>query len=180
MRIVFRVLGVVILAGLGVWLWTILFPSPQKIIRQRLEAVAKCVSFAPGDGMLVRLAGAQGLAGYFATNAEITLEVPGRDHFIISGRNEITQAALTARSAVSSLKVKFLDITVTVAPNRQSATVDLTVDANISDQQDVSVQETKILLRKINGEWLITRVETVRTLSILDFEPAHTLSIVGT
>jgi hypothetical protein len=179
MKIASRALVVVILAALGVWLWMILFPSPQKIIRQRLEAVAKCVSFAPGEGMLARLAGAQGLAGYFATNAEINLEVPGRDHFIISGRNEITQAALTARSAVGSLKVKFLDVSVAVAPNRQSATVDLTVDANVSDQQDVVVQETKILLRKINGEWLITRVQTIRTLSILDFEPAHTLSIVG-
>jgi hypothetical protein len=179
MRIVFRVLGMVILAGLGVWLWTILFPSPQKIIRQRLEVIAKCVSFKPGEGMLVGLAGAEGLAGYFATNAEVNLEVPGRDHFVISGRNEITQAALTARSAVGSLQVKFLDITVTVAPNRQSATVDLTVDANVSGQQDVVVQETKILLRKINGEWLITRVETVRTLSILDFEPVPALSIVG-
>jgi hypothetical protein len=41
------------------------------------------------------------------------------------------------------------------------------------------VQEIRILLRRIDGEWLITRVETLRTVSILDFEPAHTLSIVG-
>ena len=89
MKIVFRVLGMVILAGLGVWLWTILFPSPQKIIRQRLEAIAKCVSFAPGEGQLVGLAGAEGLAGYFATNVEINLEVPGRDqlHHHRSQRN---------------------------------------------------------------------------------------------
>jgi len=179
MKIGLRVLGGLFLAGLAVWLWTILFPSPQKIIRQRLEAVARCVSFAPGEGTLVRLAGAQGLAGYFATNAEINIEIPGHDRLVITGRNEITQATLTARSAFGSLQVKFLDISVQVAPNRQSATVDLTVDANISDQKDVMVQETKIFMHKIDGEWLITRVETVRTLSILDFEPAHALSIVG-
>jgi len=180
MKIGFRVLGAILLAVLGVWLWTILFPSPQKIIRQRLEAVAKCVSFAPGEGVLVRLAGAQSLAGYFATNIVIKLEVPGHDQLTLSSRNEITQAALTARSAFGSLKVKFLDISVKVAPDRQSATVDLTVDANIADQQDVMVQDTKIILHKIDGEWLITRVETVSTLSILDFEPVSTLSIVGT
>jgi hypothetical protein len=179
MKMGFRVLWVAVLVALGVWLWTILFPSPQKIIRHRLDAVAKCVSFAPGEGMLVRLVGAQGLAGYFATNAEINLEVPGRDQVVISGRHDITQAVLTARSSVGSLKVKFLDVSVTVAPNRQSATVDMTVDANVSDQQDVIVQETKITFRKINGEWLITRVETIRTLSILDFEPARAPSIVG-
>jgi hypothetical protein len=180
MKMGFRAFGVVILVLLGAWLWTVFFPSPQKIIRQRMEAVAKCVSFAPGEGLLVRMAGAQSLAGYFATNAEINLEAPGHEQFTLMGRSQITQAALTSRSALGSLKVKFLDVSVNIAPNRESATVDLTVDANITDQRDVFVQEVKILLRKINGEWLITRVETVRTLSILDFEPAHTLSIVGT
>lgn len=179
MKMGIRVFGGLFLVVLGVWLWTILFPSPQKIIRQRLEAVARCVSFAPGEGTLVRLAGAQGLAGYFATNAEISVEIPGHDRLVISGRDEITQATLTARSAFGSLGVKFLDISVNVAPNRQAATVDLTVDVSISDQKDVMVQETKILLHKINGEWLILRVETVRTLSILDFEPAPTPSIVA-
>jgi hypothetical protein len=179
MKIGFRAFAAVILILLGVWLWTILFPSPQKIIRRHLEAVARCVSFAPGEGLLVRLGGAQSLAGYFATNAVIKLEVPGHEQFTFSGRNEITQAALTARSALGGMKVKFLDVSVKVAPNRQSATVDLTVDANISDQPNVMVQDTKIVLHKINGEWLIIRVETVRTLSILDFEPARTLSIVG-
>jgi hypothetical protein len=142
MKMSFRVFGVVVLALLGAWLWTIWFPSPQKIIRQRLEAVAKCVSFTPGEGVLVHL------------------------------------AALNARSAFGSLKVKFLEVRVTVAPDRQSASVNLTADADISDQRDAFVQEIKILLRKIDGEWLITRVETLRTVSILDFEPAHTLSIV--
>ena len=41
MKIAFRVVLLAALAALGVWLWTILFPSPQKIIRQRLEAVAR-------------------------------------------------------------------------------------------------------------------------------------------
>jgi hypothetical protein len=179
MKIGLRVFGGLFLAVLGVWLWTILYPSPQKIIRQHLEAVARCVSFAPGEGTLVRLAGAEGLAGYFATNAEISIEVPGHDRLVITGRNEITQATLTARSAFGSLQVKFLDISVKLAPNRESATIDLTVDANISDQKDVMVQETKIFMHKIDGDWLIIRVEIVRTLSILNFEPAPSLSIVG-
>jgi hypothetical protein len=179
MKMGFRVFGVVVLVLLGAWLWTIWFPSPQKIIHQRLEAVAKCVSFTPGEGVLVKLAGAQNLAGYFATNAEINVEASGHDKIIISGRNEITQAALSARSAFGSLKVKFLEVSVTVAPDRQSASVNLTADADISDQRDAFVQEIRILLRRIDGEWLITRVETLRTVSILDFEPAHTLSIVG-
>ncbi len=80
------------------------------------------------------LANAQSLAGYFSTNVEINLEVPGRIQHTICGRNEITQAALAARSTVGSLKVKFLDVAVTVAPDRQSAIADFTVEAGISDR----------------------------------------------
>jgi hypothetical protein len=179
MKLVFRIVCLAALAALGVWLWTIIFPSPQKIIRRRLEAVARRASFAPNEGTLARLAGAQSLAGYFSTNVEINLDVPGRLQHTIVGRDEITQAALTARSTASSLSVKFLDVDVTLAPNRQSATADFTVEARVSGDQDLIVQEMKFTLRKISGQWLITRVETIRTLSILDFEPAPAPSIVG-
>jgi hypothetical protein len=63
------------------------------------------------------------------------------------------------------LKVKFPDINVTVAPDKQSAVADLTVEANISGERDPMVQEMKFTLQKIDGKWLITRVETVRTIS---------------
>ena len=179
MKIVFRIVWLAVLAALGVWLWTIIFPSPQKIIRQRLEAVARRASFAPDEGTLARMASAESLASYFSTNVEINLDVPGHLRHSILGRNEITQAALAARSTASSLSVKFLDVNVTLAPDRQSAIADFTVEAHVSDDQEFFVQEMKFTLRKISGQWLITRVETIRTLSILDFEPAPAPSIVG-
>ena len=110
MKTVFRIVLLAALAALGVWLWTMIFPSPQKIIRQRLEAVARHASFAPEEGTLARLASAQSLASYFSTNVEIYLDVPGRIQHTIMGRDEITQAALAARSTASSLSVKFLDV----------------------------------------------------------------------
>ena len=36
MKIVFRLILLAALIALGVWLWFVLFPSPEKIIRQRL------------------------------------------------------------------------------------------------------------------------------------------------
>jgi ABC-type transporter MlaC component len=95
-------------------------------------------------------------------------------------RQEIVQAALAARSAVGGLTVKFPDINITVAPDKQSATADLTVEINVSNQRDPIVQEMKFTLQKTDGKWLVTRVETVRTLSILHFEPARFPSIVLT
>ncbi|MGB7768590.1 MAG: hypothetical protein WBN22_07015 [Verrucomicrobiia bacterium] len=178
MKIVFRIVLLAALAALGVWLWTVLFPSPDKIIRRQLDAVAQHVSFASNEGTLARLASAQSLAGYFSTNVEVNLNTGEGDQHDFVGRDQITQAALGTRSTFSSLSVKFLDVNVTVAPDKQSATADLTVDANISGQPNAIVQEMKFTLRKIGGQWLITRVETIRTLSILNFELRRAPSIV--
>jgi len=165
MKITFRLILLAALAGLGVWLWMIFFPSPEKIIRQRLGKVASEVSFAADEGTLARLASAENLANYFTTNVEVNIDTREGDRQEFIGRAQITRAALAARSQLGSLKVKFLDVVVTVAQGKQSATSDLTVDANISGQPEAFVQEVKITFQKFNGQWLITRVETIRTLS---------------
>jgi hypothetical protein len=180
MKIIFRVVLLAALAAAAFWLWTVLFPSPEKIIRRQLGKVAQRASFAANETALARLADAESLAGCFSTNVEINLDVPGRLQHTILGRDEITQTAMAARSNVSSLSVKFLDVAVTVAPNKQSAMADFTVEVRVAGDPDLIVQEMKFTLQKIGGQWLITRVETVRTLSILDFEPAHAPSIVWT
>ena len=178
MKIVFRIVLLAALAAAGFWLWTILFPSPGKIIRRQLNAVAKCASFAADEGTLARMADAESLAGYFSTNVEVNINIREGDRQDFVGRDQITQAALAARSAVSSLSVKFLDVAVTVAPDKQSAVADFTVEARVSGEPDLIVQEMKFTLQKISGHWLITRVETVRTLSILNFELRRAPSIV--
>jgi hypothetical protein len=165
MKIVFRLVLFVALLALGVWLWFVLFPSPEKVIRQRLTKLARTASFSSGESDLARLAAAQSLAGYFATNVEINLDVPGRLQHRLLGRDEIKQAAFGARSTLRGLKVQFPDINITVAPDKQSAVADLTVEANVAGEHDSIVQEMKFTFQQTDGEWLITRIETVRTLS---------------
>lgn len=165
MKLIFRIVLVAVLAALGIWLWTVLFPNPEKVIRQRLMELARTASSSPGESDLARLAAARSLAGFFSTNVELQVELPELSRYSIMDRDEIMQAALMARSRAGGLKVKFPDINVTVAPDKQSAVADLTVQANISGEPDPIVQEMKFTLRKIDGRWLITRVETVRTLS---------------
>ena len=46
MKIVFRFFLLAALAALGVWLWFVLFPSPEKIIRARLTKLARTASFS--------------------------------------------------------------------------------------------------------------------------------------
>ena len=54
---------------------------------------------------------------------------------------------------------------VALSPDKASATVHLTAKASSSEETDFEVLELKFTLKKINGDWLIISIETVRTLS---------------
>jgi len=165
MKIVFKLVLLAALVAFGVWLWLVLFPGPEKAIRNRLAKLAHAVSFSKSQGSLARIASGESVSGFFSTNVEVTINLPGQEQHTFVGRAEITQAALAARGYATDLNVKFPDVNVTVAPDKQSATADLTVEATVSGEHDAIVQEMKFTLQRIDGQWLITRVETVRTLS---------------
>jgi len=165
MKIVLRLVLLAAAAAVCAWFWTLLFPSPEKMIRKQLALVAAEASFQTGENPLITANRAENFASRFGTNVEININLPehGQDGFV--GRAEITQAVAGMRSSVSSLKVEFLDMNVTVDPEKQSATANLTVKAQSAYDKNFIVQEMKIFFQKIEGGWLITRVETIRTLS---------------
>jgi hypothetical protein len=84
----------------------------------------------------------------------------------MAGREEVRTAAIASRTAATDLNVKFPDVIVTVAPDKTSATADVTVDATVSGERDAIVQELKINFQKIDGHWLINRIETVQNVSL--------------
>jgi hypothetical protein len=165
MKIALRFILFAALMALGVWLWFILFPSPEKVTRKRLVELARTASSLSGESDLARLAAARRVAGFFSANVELNVELPELGQRNSMDREEITQAALMARSRAGGVQVKFPDINIAVAPDKQSAVADLTVQANVSGERNPFVQQMKFTLKKIDGQWLITRVETVHTLS---------------
>jgi hypothetical protein len=164
MKIAGRLLAAVLIAAAAVWLWTIFFPNPDRVIRKRLAETARAASFAPGQSVFSRLAGAQRLANFFATNVQVNIDIPGHQQRQWSGRDDLLQAALGARSSIESLKVTFPDISLSIDPDKESATADLTAEARISGDSYLYVEEMKFMFRKFGGEWLITQVQTVQTL----------------
>jgi len=161
-----RLIVVVILAGLGFWGSRVWFPGPEEVIRKRLSELARTASFSGSEGTLVKLAGAQALAAFCTPDVEITVDIPGHFRQTFSGQDELVQAAVGARRAAGGLNVQFFDIIVTVAPDQNSAVADLTAEGRVRGEKDFYVQELKFMLRKVDGKWLIFRVETVKTLSL--------------
>jgi hypothetical protein len=114
----------------------------------------------------------QELANCFDSNIEITVNWRGGSQHTLAGRDGIIETAKLAHGHFKFLKIEFLDMNVVLAPDKESATVNLTAKITSSDESDFQAQEFKITLKKINGEWLILKVENVRTLSRLRTDDA--------
>jgi len=163
----FRYVAVAALIGLGIWGWRVLFPSPERVIRSRLNALAKAVSFGPNEGVLAKAYNTQKLTGFFTPDVEIDVDLRGYPPQTLSGRDEVLNAALYAHSNLNGLKVQFSGINVALGADRITAKVNLTGRAILpGSEHEFNVLEFNFLLRKVDGQWLIYQVQTVKTLSL--------------
>ena len=155
-------LAFILIAG---WLWTVLFPSPDHVIRKRLAELSKAVSITGKEAPLAVMANASRVADFFTKDIEIRIDVPGASAQVINGREELFQITQRVRMMVGGLDVQFLDINLTIAPDKKSAEANLTLRVKVAGDRDQIVQEMKVLLNKLEGTWKVKKVETVKTLS---------------
>ncbi len=165
MKTIFRLILLVAIAALGFWLWTILFPSPEKIIRQRLTGLARAATFGAQDSAIARGLKAQRLATFFSADAQLIFDAPGLGQRTLSGLDEIKETAAAGFQSMPTLGVEFLDVNIRLDASLRDAEVFLTAKVTSGDTKDFGVQEMRFLFKKIDGQWLIVRAETVKTLS---------------
>ena len=165
-----RTLAAAALIVLGIWVWRILFPSPEHVIRSLVGDVAETVSFDSRDGNISKAYKVSKLQDFFTVDVEIAVDAPGYRPHTFTGREEITQALMAAQQHFRGLKVEFPDVNVKVSADKESAVVNLTAQANITGDRDFGIMEFNFLLKKIEGKWKIYRIETVKTLSLLSPE----------
>ena len=163
-------LGAAFLALVAVWWWRdALFPGEEARIRKSLETLAGEVSFEPNEGGIAVGRRISGVVGRFSPGAEIQLEILGAGSFHVTGSGEIQQTLWAARRGARRLRVRFYDIVATVAPEGRSAEARLTATAeakgNQSNQEVFEAMEFRFQLQKVDGRWLISRVDTVQALT---------------
>jgi hypothetical protein len=164
MKMAPRLVLFAILAGLGFWLWTVLFPSPEKVVLKKISSLAATATVSANDSTIARAAKASSVVSDFASDAEIVFDISGMGARTLSGRDEIRESAMGGFANVPSLKVQFLDATAKVGADKQIAEVNCTARVSLGDNKDFGIQELRFQLKKIDGDWLITRAETVKTL----------------
>lgn len=165
MKIFFRLVLWIALAALGFWLWTIFFPNPEKVVRKKMADLAATTTISANASPLNRAGKATHLVEMFAPDAQINLHAPGLGSRTFSGRDEIRENVLGGFASVISLKVEFLDVSVRLTADKKNAEVRCTVRINGGDGKDENVQEMRFQFKKLEGTWLIVRVENVNTLS---------------
>jgi ketosteroid isomerase-like protein len=159
-----RLVRLALLGALGFWGWHWFFPSPQQIMRKRLSELAIAASISPNEAPLTRFAKIQRVASFFTDDAVVMLDVTGRSMQAFNGREEIRRAAMGARSMLTSMKVQFVDINIELHPDKQTSLARLTVTANLPGEKLPEVQELEVDFKKADRDWLITRVQSVKTL----------------
>ena len=164
MKTAFRLALLAAIGGLGFWLWAILFPSPEKIILERISSFAATCTFNAQDGNITRAGKVSNLIGYFSADAQVAVDIQGMGTGALSGRDEIREAAAVGFTRLDSLKVEFLDANAKVAADKLGAEVNCTGKFSVGKSKDIGVQEVRFQFKKIEGNWLITHIETVKTL----------------
>jgi hypothetical protein len=164
MKIASHLVLLAMLAGLGFWLWTVFFPSPEKIVLKKIASLAATATVNAADGNITRAAKASNVVSDFSNDAEIVFDISGVGARTLSGRDEIRESAMGGFANVPSMKVQFFDATAKVGADKQTAEVNCTARVNVGDSKDFGIQELRFQLKKIDGDWLITRAETVKTL----------------
>ena len=163
MKLAVRLGLLALTGGLAFWLWMVCFPSPEKVVLKKISQLAALANVGTGDSNLARAGKATQVIGDFANDGEIVVNVPGMVG-TLSGRDEIHDLVMAGFVSVTSLKVQFLDATARIGADRHTARLNCTGRVSVGDAKDTEIQELRFQLRKIEGNWLITRVETVKTL----------------
>ena len=151
---------------LGVWIYRILFPSDERLIRQLLADAAETAAVKPNENPLFKIAGASKLVGFFSPDAVLKLDVAGVDTRTLDSPDELRQAVTAARASLQEAKFQLHGVQVNVGQDLQSATAQLVTIAYLNGSGDPMVQELKMQLKKIDRRWKISRVETVKTLGM--------------
>ena len=156
------------LAGLalvaGFWLYQRLFPRDEDVIRRELQQLAATASVRPGDSTLIRLGGSNKLVQSVTADVVLNLSDTGTYFSSIQGRDQLRETLMAARASVQQVEIEFVDVTVGVAPDRLSANALLTVIVHLNGERNSNVMEVRMDLSKVEGDWLISRVETVKPL----------------
>ncbi len=160
MRRAFPILVAALAVAAGYFLWVWANPTPEQAVRKQLEKLAETLAIKPNEGNIARVGAINRTLGFFTEDIVVNGEGIAQVNESIQGRTELQQALFAARQRMSGA-VTFHEIRVAVEPGEIEATAEFTAVAELSGQGDPYHQNIKATLKKVEGDWLIQRVDPV-------------------
>jgi hypothetical protein len=158
-RRIFGIVALLAVAAGGFWLWNWFHPPPEKVIRRQMEKLAANLSAHP-EGNIARAAAVNRILSQFSNDILINGEGISRINESLSGKTELQQALFGAMRQLNG-DVSFDEVHVIVGPEETNAVVNFTAVARLADQTEPYTADLKAHFLKIDGDWLIHRVDPI-------------------
>jgi hypothetical protein len=147
-----------------VWLWRVLFPDDEMVIRERVGELVTAATIPANEAPLAKLGRGAEVAGFFTADAIVDVNNWERGRLVIEGRENLTEQAVGARSMVTSLDLGAENVVVTLGPEPGRARVRLTLFIRVDGDPERRTLELDLGFRDVDGEWLIQEARTVEYL----------------
>ncbi|HEV3486059.1 MAG TPA: nuclear transport factor 2 family protein [Vicinamibacterales bacterium] len=158
-----RAAGVVAAVALGVWAWSTWWPSDERAIRRRLEALASAVNEAAPEGVGT-ITRAAGIGSYFTEDVVVDLGVGNTP---IQGREALIGVAARVNPSSAGYTLEFDDLAVDVGESGSASVrcaATLTRTNRATGERITDARELQLAMTKADGSWRIARVTALDTL----------------
>lgn len=162
-----RLVIVLVLFGLvAFWGYRKFFPSDEKVIRNLLAEAAEAGSIRPTDSGMTKFASVKRLMNMCMEDVRVVVDAPGARSLSVEGRERLGEALAGVRATTESLSIELIDIGIEVEEDRSEATAQFIARVEMERSRDEIVQEFRILLKRVDGEWKFARIEPLASLSM--------------
>ena len=152
--------SLVVIGVLGYRWW----PSPERVIRNRLGGLARTLSVPANDGDLGRVTRLAELRHYFAEDVHVRVGAAGPE---ITSRDALL-GLIAGWTPPGGWTIEFVDLHVTLGQEATTARVYLTAKVSGRDartsEPTLDAREANLLMAKQNGAWVVTSAEAAETL----------------
>ncbi|HVH42266.1 MAG TPA: hypothetical protein VM925_07970 [Labilithrix sp.] len=151
-------LACALVAGIALWL-TFFHASPEDRIKKTLNELAKIVSVKDGDTILSRTARLRSrMKEVVDDDVRVNVAELGID---VRTRHKLEEDAAKAGLMFQSADCVFANLAIRIDPAGTLATVDglALVTANRGGERKVDKRDVHFLLRKNDGDWLVTTID---------------------
>lgn len=165
MRRTFLLLAGLVVVACAYWILRPWLSDDERAVRLRLEELAKTASVTRGEPMPARITRGVRIGAYFTREATLDL---GSQFNQIKGRDTIIALAAKLPGPPNGVTIRFVDVKVWIGAGGQNATAYLTVTGSAVDSegaQVVDARELDLSLQKLDGEWLIDRVQAINPIA---------------